>query len=30
VRAMIFAAIDREMARKGLTKVAIDADPASS
>jgi Domain of unknown function (DUF4136) len=28
VHAMIVAAIDREMARKGLTKVAIDADPS--
>ena len=28
VRAMIISAIDREMARKGLVKVAIDADPS--
>lgn len=28
VRAMIVAAIDREMARKKLVKVAIDADPS--
>lgn len=27
-RAMIIAAIDREMARKGLVKVAIDGDPS--